>query len=38
MALNFAVDWKLLEDAMKVAFANLRQRQSVVLDGTDPYH
>ncbi len=38
MALNFAVDWRLLEDAMKVAFANLRQRHSTVLDGTDPYH
>lgn len=38
MALNFAVDWRLLEDAMKVAFTNLHQRHSTVLDGTDPYH
>ena len=38
MALNFVVDWQLLEEAMKVAFANLRSRNSTVLDGTDPYH
>lgn len=38
MALNFVVDWQLLEEAMKVAFANLRSRHSIVLDGTDPYH
>lgn len=38
MSLNFVVDWQLLEEAMKVAFANLRSRHSTVLDGTDPYH
>ena len=36
MMLNFAVDWPLLEDAMKVAFENLHHRHSIVLDGTDP--
>ncbi|DBA83598.1 hypothetical protein WJX77_006813 [Trebouxia sp. C0004] len=38
MTLNFVVDWPLLEEAVKVAFANLRSRHSTVLDGTDPYH
>lgn len=35
MTLNYAVDWDLLKPALSVAFTDMHQKHSHILDGLD---